>query len=77
MLVDGHVVRAGFGYLTVVGDHHHALGAGILDSPVERGRRDRIDDDRFCTGLHHRVDLLDLLLSIGPCYLNFQVDLVA
>ena len=35
-----------------------------------------IDHDRLGAGLHHRVDLLDLALRVGPGDLDLQVDLV-
>ena len=76
VLVDMDVVGAGFGDLGVIGEDHHALVAGVLDDLVERGRRDREDDDRLGAGLNHGVDLLDLALGIGAGDLDLQVDLV-
>ncbi len=65
-LVDMHVVGAGLGDLGVIGDDHDVPRAGVLHHLIERGGRDRIDDDGLRALLHHRVDLLDLALRVRP-----------
>jgi len=65
-LIDRDIVGARLRDLAVVGDDHDALVAGILDGAVERGRGDRVDDDRFGALLDHRIELLDLSLRVRP-----------
>ena len=66
VLIDVRVVGARLGDLGVIGENDNALVAGVLHHLVQRGRRDRIDHDRFRALLDHRVDLLDLPLRVRP-----------
>ena len=76
-LVDMDVVGARLGDLGIIGDDHDVPRAGASHHLVERGRRDRIDDDGLRALLHHRIDLLDLALRIGPRDLHLEAHLVA
>ena len=64
--VDDHAIRARLGDDAVKRNHHDASVAGLLDRPVQRVGRARIDDDRV-------VALQDQVLDLRSLGRNFLV----